>query len=211
MSSQAGAPGRMPPFHIYREFLAPADHEYLIDCAISRETDFVPSKLYGGIHNAERRSSLSLPTSVDKSWRNPLMARIDELAPSLFADVGVPPFDLCLKELELVAYNDGAHFKPHIDLMTGEGRHERGDRALSGVYYFHREPKRFSGGELRIYAFGPQAAAAFVDVPPEQNSFVLFPSWARHEVREVSCPSGQFADSRFSVNCWLNRPRTAAN
>ena len=30
----------------------------------------------------------------------------------------------------------------------------------------------------------------------------LFPSWATHEVRNISCPSDTFADYRFAVNCW---------
>jgi len=195
----------MPPFHVYREFLAPDDNRALIAWAIAHEADFAPSHVYGNSHNADRRSSASLRNSAERSWRDAIMARVDALAPTLFADAGVAPFDIGVKELEMVAYNDGAHFKPHIDVLTGTARHERGDRILSGVYYFHREPKRFSGGALRIYAFGVEGDDMFVDLSPEQNSFVLFPSWVRHEVREVACPSGQFADSRFAVNCWLYR------
>ena len=209
MSDQAAARGRMPPLHIYPDFLASGDHQALLAWALSHEASFAPSRLDGDVYNAERRSSVSLSKSAGKAWRGALEARIDALAPRLFADAGVAPFAI-VKELEMVAYQDGSRFKPHIDVLTGATRHARRDRVLSGVYYFHREPRGFSGGALRLFAFGAEGDDVYVDVPPEQNSFVLFPSWVRHEVREVSCPSGQFADSRFAVNCWLCRAREAA-
>src|SRR4051812_46100701 len=210
MSSQAAAPGRMPPFRIYRDFLPPDENAKLLAWALAHEASFSRSRVVGNVHRPERRSSLSLERSVPKTWQDGLIRRIDALAPAFFADVGVAPCDVGIKELEMVAYGNGAHFKPHIDTLTGEARQERGDRLLSGVYYFHREPKGFSGGALRLHAFSAEGDGAFVDVPPEQNMFVLFPSWARHEVREVACPSGEFADSRFAVNCWLYRPRSPA-
>ena len=218
MPSEAAARVRMPPFHIYRDFLAPEDNAALAAWAIAHEEYFAPSRLFGDVYNADRRSSTSLASTVEKSWRKKIEARVDALAPTLFANAGVAPFDI-VKELEMVAYNDTARFKPHLDVQTGASRHERRDRILSGVYYFHREPKRFSGGALRLFGFGAEGVAVhggedsstFVDIPPEQNSFVLFPSWVRHEVREVSCPSKQFADSRFAVNCWLCRTRETAS
>jgi Rps23 Pro-64 3,4-dihydroxylase Tpa1-like proline 4-hydroxylase len=45
------------------------------------------------------------------------------------------------------------------------------DRLLSAVYYFHAEPKAFSGRELRLHSFAGDGS--FVDVPPEQNSLVV--------------------------------------
>jgi Rps23 Pro-64 3,4-dihydroxylase Tpa1-like proline 4-hydroxylase len=76
---------------------------------------------------------------------------------------------------------------------------------LSGVYYFHRRPRAFTGGELRLYAIGDPDR--FVDIEPTHNTLLVFPSWAPHEVRPVSCPTGQFMDSRFAINCWLHARR----
>jgi len=197
----------MPPFRIYRDFLPPEDNRALIDWTVGRQRFFAPSTLVGQIHDPSRRSSMSLQPAAGKSWRDPIRRRIDALVPGCFADLGIAPCDVSLKQFEMVAYEHGAYFTPHIDTMTGPNREEVGDRVLSGVYYFHREPKRFTGGALRIHAFGAEGEGSFVDVAPEQNLFVLFPSWARHEVREVLCPSKAFADSRFAVNCWLYRPR----
>jgi Rps23 Pro-64 3,4-dihydroxylase Tpa1-like proline 4-hydroxylase len=105
-------------------------------------------------------------------------------------------------EIELVAHGDGAFFSRHIDTYTTR----KSQRVISGVYYFHRQPKAFSGGELRLYGLtkGDQTGP-FVDVIPENDTLVTFPSWYPHEVLPVRCPSGRLEDSRFAVNCWIMR------
>lgn len=88
---------------------------------------------------------------------------------------------------------------------------------LSAVYYFHALPKGFSGGQLRLFRFGADHTAAqselanHVDLEPVRNSLIAFPSWAYHEVRPVSCPSGDFADFRFALNCWYCRTLAPAS
>jgi Rps23 Pro-64 3,4-dihydroxylase Tpa1-like proline 4-hydroxylase len=122
----------------------------------------------------------------------------------LIAQLRVSTFEMAGIEIQLVAHGDGAFYKPHIDTRTGPESDLSTVRVLSGVYYFHAEPKAFSGGALRLYdfAFGAHEPR-FVDIEPERNTFVAFPSWARHEVLPVSCPTRQFIDSRFAVNCWV--------
>jgi Rps23 Pro-64 3,4-dihydroxylase Tpa1-like proline 4-hydroxylase len=78
---------------------------------------------------------------------------------------------------------------------------------LSAVYYFHRMPKAFSGGCLRLHRIGARPGDIGMDVTPIDNSLVVFPSWAPHEVLPVRCLSGAFGDSRFAVNCWVYRAR----
>jgi SM-20-related protein len=80
---------------------------------------------------------------------------------------------------------------------------------LSGVYYFHAEPKAFTGGALRLYAIGGQGER-YVDIEPTHNSLLMFPSWAPHEVMPVRCPSRRFVDSRFAINCWVHRAKPTA-
>ena len=115
------------------------------------------------------------------------------------------PFEPSEVELELVANNDGAFFKPHIDTFIGDAR-KASERMLSAVYYFYAEPKAFSGGALRLYSFGTMEAREQIHRRAARaNMLVVFPSWASHEVLPVSCPSGRFSDSRFNVNCWVYR------
>src|SRR5215211_2368130 len=118
-----------------------------------------------------------------------LRQRLLDFAPTLIADLRVTSFEPSEVELELVANNDGAFFKQHTDTLIGDQR-KATDRLLSAVYYFHAEPKAFSGGALRLYSFGTEENQGnFVDVQPEQNMLLVFPSWALHEVLPVSCPS----------------------
>jgi Rps23 Pro-64 3,4-dihydroxylase Tpa1-like proline 4-hydroxylase len=78
------------------------------------------------------------------------------------------------------------------------------------VYFFHREPKQFAGGELRIHdarlgSNGYESEGRYQAIAPEQNQIVFFPCELMHEITAVNCPSRQFADSRFTLNGWLRR------
>jgi Rps23 Pro-64 3,4-dihydroxylase Tpa1-like proline 4-hydroxylase len=195
-----------PPHSIYRGFLDPVTHASLLAWAIENEAKFEASLVGGG---DDAKCDPSRRISLCASDFGPLMAvlrqRVLDVVPTLIADLRVTPFEPCGVELDLVANNDGAFFKRHIDTFLGDAR-KPSDRVLSVVYYFHAEPKAFSGGALRLYSFGrTEHECAFADVQPEQNMLVAFPSWVPHEVLPVSCPSGRFSDSRFNANCWVHR------
>jgi SM-20-related protein len=119
--------------------------------------------------------------------------------------VGMAPFDLAEIEIRLAAHTDGDFFSPHRDTMTGSNRNIQGhDRMITGVYYFHRQPKAFAFGELLIHPFGTEPPLV---VEPRNNRLVAFPSMLVHEVTPVAVPDGEFANSRFSVSCWFDRYR----
>ena len=207
----AAARGPLPPWHRRFGFLGDEQRESLLRWALDHREDFQPSKIFGGIVNPDRR--MSEKTGKLGPFRALFERKIGALLPDLFQHTGARPFEPESYELELVAHGDGAHFARHIDIPVGPGRTPlsgdksgKHDRLLSGVYYFHREPKAFSGGALRLHRFGGgETPQDWIDIEPEQDSFVVFPTWAQHEVRPVSCPSRDFADSRFAVNVWLCR------
>jgi SM-20-related protein len=211
VTASAAPRGPMPPWHLYSGFLGDEEREGLLRWALDQRESFKPSKVIGGIVDPERR--ISKKTSKLGPYRPVFERKIGERLDDIFQRTGTRAFEPESYELELVAHGDGAHFAPHTDIPFGPGRKPLGgdksgiqDRLLSGVYYFHREPKAYSGGALRLYRFGAaDTADDWIDVEPEQNSLVVFPTWARHAVRPVSCPSGDFADSRFAVNVWLCR------
>ncbi len=143
--------------------------------------------------------------------RESFEAKIHSHSSDFFSKTGTAPFEIEYLELEIAAHGDGAHFGAHTDIPIGAGRAPLGgdrsgtqDRILSAVYYFHREPKSFTGGQLRLHRLCTNGEPGnHVDIEPEGNSLLIFPSWAAHEVRAVQCPSSRFEDNRFSVNCWL--------
>ncbi len=131
-----------------------------------------------------------------------MLEKLRARLPEVWAELGIKPFKYRV-ETDLLAYGDGAGFTRHVDARpdTGDEAKPRVDRRISAVYYFFKEPKIFSGGQLRLY---PLFSGDPIDIEPVDNMMIVFPSFAPHEVLSVVCPSKAFADSRFAVNFWLS-------
>lgn len=202
-TSDTPLPGRamMPPHLVRHDFLDAETVAGLLDYALSHEALFQPTRMVSGKVRPEYR--ISMGTNELGRFRPLLTQKLTDLTPQFIETLRVTPFAPDLIELELVAHGDGAFFKQHIDTRTTGST--RTQRMLSGVYYFHAMPKAFTGGALKLCAIGENAPS--VDIMPEHNSLLVFPSWAPHEVMPVSCPSGRFVDSRFAINCWIRRNR----
>jgi Rps23 Pro-64 3,4-dihydroxylase Tpa1-like proline 4-hydroxylase len=190
----------MLPHVVRRNFLPEDVVAALIDYTVLHEADFVPTEIRARFDPTIRVSSRLVKLGA---FREIIGDKIRDIVPALIAELRVAPFQLDTLEFELVAHGDGAFYKRHIDVKTAPVRRARRSRALSAVYYFHAEPKAFSGGALRLYGIGD--GAGYVDIEPVRNSLLVFPSWAPHEVTPVQCPSRRFADSRFAINCWIHR------
>ena len=88
------------------------------------------------------------------------------------------------------------------------------NRKLSFVYFFHQEPRRFSGGDLLLYDADAETAhcpfEAFSRIVPVRNSIVFFPSCSWHQVTPVHCDTDDFGSGRFVLNGhFRSRPPTA--
>ena len=135
-----------------------------------------------------------------------IMDRLPDCLPQVLKRWERAPFAVSHIEAQVTASNHGDFFHCHID----NGAESVAAREITFVYFFHREPKQFSGGELRIYDSRRERdtyvpTASYRTIVPEQNQLVLFASGLSHEITPVDCPSGQFADSRFTVNGWIHR------
>ena len=111
------------------------------------------------------------------------------------------PFEPSRFEFEMAAHGDGAFCKRRRYNFIGKDPKSR--RFISAVYYFHRTPKVFSGGTLRIHSF-TGSNGVFVDMEPTNDTLVFFPSWFPHEVLPVICPSDRFEDLHFAINWWVH-------
>jgi Rps23 Pro-64 3,4-dihydroxylase Tpa1-like proline 4-hydroxylase len=192
----------MPPYRALRDFLDAGTHAALLEFALANEARFYPTRIGRGYDPGFR---ISLGLRDFKPLKTVLRARIRKLIPQLIAELRVDPFEHARIELQLVAHGDGAFFKRHIDTQSEIHAVGKSIRVISGVYYFFAEPKGFTGGALRLYRFGGGKNSDFIDIEPEQNMLLIFPSWAEHEVMPVASPSRRFAESRFAVNCWVHR------
>ena len=203
----------MPPHGRIRDLLTEPERRALLDWAISHAAEFKPAKIYRRTEgeSVDPRTRIALKLRNLGPHADVLSDRLMAVFPQISAAVGYRGSDDLSIEFELNAYGEGAHFAPHIDIPIGsvtDGGLGQ-DRIISAVYYFHNEPKAFSGGALRIYRFGVESDRArqsdVIELEPVQNSLVVFPSWTVHAVDTVHCTSDRFSDFRFALNCWFCR------
>ena len=191
------------------ELLAPQELDELTCFTLERERDFSASEVVspvsdGGVVNYEHRRSRVLMDLAQH--QDVILNRIRGVLPQVLSELGMEDFSIADVEVQITASNDGDFFRFHSD----NGSDRVASRQLTFVYFFHREPRRFEGGELRIHDARLEEGAyvsegSYQAVVPRQNQIVFFPCELLHEITPVTCPSGQFADSRFTLNGWLRR------
>ncbi len=194
---------------VLEEFLAPDEVKQLMQYTLDHETDFQISEVVspgvsGGMIDYDHRRSRIL-MNLDRH-HEVIVNRIQACLPRVLAKLGRDVFRPSQVEAQITASNHGDFFRNHSDNL----QEDTVSRELTFVYFFHREPKAFRGGDLRIYDSRWQngqyaSAGQHETLVPEQNQIVFFPSSLVHEITPVDCPSQAFADSRFTVNGWFHR------
>lgn len=186
---------KVPPHGRIRDWLGAQGVQRLLTYAQSNEHLFKDSETVSGFNHSVRVSRVLELGYLE----NDILTKIKETLPMIFETLCVKPFSPNV-ELDLAAHGDGAFFARHFD--TIRQRH----RIISAIYYFHGLPRAFSGGLLRLHSMAASGEeGTFVDIPPDLDSLVFFPSIFPHEVSRISSPSGRFLDSRFAINIWLSR------
>lgn len=186
----------------FDQFLSAEEHQQLLEYVIQQQAEFVPTTTFTGENNYRESVVLySFPKYAEL-----IADRLQTVLPEVLHRLSIAPFTPSEIEAQLTAHNDGQFYKVHND----NGSPDTATRELTYVYYFYREPKPFTGGELVIYDskllnnYYVQADTHKV-VEPRNNSIVFFLSRYMHEVLPIRCPSGQFSDSRFTINGWIRR------
>ena len=85
-------------------------------------------------------------------------------------------------------YHNGEYYKPHIDKAM----------PFLAFSYFHKKPKRFTGGELVF----PKYDYSF---DCDNNSLIIFPGWVEHGVNEVSLKNSDYYDGygRYAITSFF--------
>ena len=183
-------------------FLTPAEKNKLIKYVLAKESEFVTTST--STNAEDYRRSMVLHSFPEFSTL--MVNRIKGIIPDVLRKLNIPSFPIGDIESQLTMHNDNNFYKLHND----SGSPDTASRFFTYVYYFYREPKAFSDGELLIYDSKIEnnfyvAADTFRTVEPRNNSIVFFLSRYMHEVLTVSCPSKAFADSRFTINGWVRK------
>jgi SM-20-related protein len=203
------AGSRACPFLALEDFLLPGELESLLRHALSHAKEFEIAGVVA--HKSVRRTVQRRSRRARVLWNagktgSVIRQRVRSYLPWILEELGILPFRVARIEAQITASNHGDFFRKHMD--NSDGVHRR--RVLSYVYYFHRTPRRFAGGELLLYpTWHKDGKVVFATkartITPRQNRIVFFASSALHEIRTIRCPSGELADSRFTVNGWVSR------
>lgn len=194
---------------VLEEFLAPGELEDLLAYAIAHQKDFVVSEVISPGVNAGsavdfeyRRSRVLMDLGPH---HRTIVNRLSATLPRILPRLGLAAFPVSRVETQITASHNGDFFRWHTD----NGQDEVAARKITFVYFFHREPKAFEGGELRIQGISGSNAANgsgnYYTIVPRQNQAVLFESSLTHEITPVKSLSDNFADARFTLNGWFSR------
>ena len=197
--------GSPVPVIIVDDFLGGAVAKQLFQYAVTRESGLRPSKVAlgdRGIIDESRRVS-KVNSDVEEAMlliEPAIRQAVDEAIPKL----GLVNVESYLLEPELTWCGDGGFFKLHTDTLYRD--RSANQRVMTVVYYFNKEPKAFTGGELRLYGVGADAnSSPQREIEPRFDRAVFFPAWFPHEVLPVRCSSPAFADGRFAISCWVRK------
>lgn len=142
------------------------------------------------------------------SLRDWFLGKIDQTIEqeNILHRLGRGPFTVTGREIQLTRSGDSDFFIMHRD--TGAEDIER-PRTLTYVYYFHRLPRSFSGGDILFFDHDANddldPAFRFTRLHPVCNSVVFFLSDRLHAVSPVSGGSADPLDGRWTLNGWYHR------
>ncbi|MET8754300.1 2OG-Fe(II) oxygenase [Streptomyces sp. NPDC004667] len=208
-SSDRWSPALVVPAPVCRfeNFLGAERADALLEYAIGRQGDFtagtVPDPLTGE-ESHKGRDSLVLPVTSGVFSRH-----LADCLPLVQESLGHrAALDRSLTVL--TAHGDGGHYGMHTDAS----RVPDVSTAVSAVYYLHRRPRGFGGGQLRLHdtvvdGHRARPSQTYRTIEPEHDTIVFFPAAAFHEVVPSTCPSRRFADHRFTLTTWISGRESA--
>ena len=132
------------------EFLAPQELDELLHYTLQHEAEFQSSAVIspsgdpGVIDYDHRRSRVLMDLGKHEQV---ILERIRGVLPRVLDQLGIEEFPVTHVEAQITASNDGDFFGAHSD----DAQETIASRRITFVYFFHREPRQFEGGELRLH------------------------------------------------------------
>lgn len=191
------------PVIMLEEFLVAEELAELMEFVDRHRRDFAVTSVVGANGDSKidvdyRRSRVLYDLG---RYRDIFVDRILTHLPRVLDGLEHPNFRASEVEVQLTATANGGFFRKHND----NGADSLHGRRITFVYFFHREPKPFVGGEFCIYGRNAvNGRNRSARITPAQNQMLFFISDYVHEVLPVRCLSNDFCDSRFTVNGWIH-------
>ena len=212
------------PFVRARDFLPLPLHDRILDVLLAHANQFEPaavekydgSQAMPGVH-VDHRQSVYLAHSfncLDQDTRDSIERQLCAAFPAVLDHLGVPSFEVHELEEHALIYRDGDFFNAHRDICS------ENTRRVTFIYYLHRIPKRFTGGDLLLYDTyfypdGPFPGAplfsrtAYTRISCVANEALFFPSEFFHEVLPVLGVGGDLQRARIAISGWFHTTREA--
>tara|TARA_B100001250_G_scaffold290541_1_gene252308 strand:- start:103 stop:780 length:678 start_codon:yes stop_codon:yes gene_type:complete len=85
-------------------------------------------------------------------------------------------------------YHNGEYYEPHTDKAM----------QFLAFYYIHKEPKKFTGGEVYFPEYDYEFNC-------DNNSMIILPGWVQHGVREVKIEDSDYYDGwgRYAITTFF--------
>jgi Rps23 Pro-64 3,4-dihydroxylase Tpa1-like proline 4-hydroxylase len=197
---------------IIRNVFTKKDNEEILAEAIKNKSSFKSAKVLNGrgedIRNnissyydelySNDRTKSKLLEAINRCFKN---IKISQILSSFSLPINMF-INTNSHQTQVSRYGDqGQNYKYHID-------HD-GNRLITFVYYFHKEPKKYKGGEIQFtrspicYGKPVDKNEELVTITPENNMMVIFGSKIPHTVLPTTSPK-TFDEGRFSANIWLS-------
>ena len=209
-----GAPEPAPggiwpaPFVRMTNFLAPGECDSLLALGLAARERFIPAQV-GEAYAARVDPDVRITLEADErtlaeAWPR-IAPKIRSLAPRILARLGMDDSGRYAITGGMRVYPEGGFYVPHQDRFA----HAWSERRFSFVYFFNRQPPRFSGGDLLLYDTDADAGDLsyrdFSRIVPFRNSIVFFPSGCGHQVTPVQYETDDFGDRRWVMNGHVSR------
>lgn len=193
------------PFVLKRNFLPEAEVAQIWDVVAEKKERFqsshVGNKTAGEVIEEERVSNV-LHKGELRAISESFLENITKAIEENWSRLGVTPFEMFRKELQMTLHTDGHFFTTHKD--HGEGVETR---LVTFVYYFHKTPKAYEGGDLLLFDTDVEKeefSSDYTRIIPEHNMLLLFPSNYFHRVMPVKMPQNEPVKGRFTLNGWFH-------
>ena len=188
------------PFAYIENFLPRTEHERVLAIALSMAPRFTKARLSSGEHLDEsKRRGLAIDQVGCDTLRRLLVAKLHPLLSSIQERLRLSPKRPTSANIDLAAYLHGNFCWAHCDASP----RPYPQSSMNAVYFFHRQPLTFSGGDLLLYdtdvETGISSRLAFSRIAPTSNSLVLLPTTYFHAVTQVASRSSELRDARLSA------------
>lgn len=139
------------------------------------------------IIDTQERNCYTAITPIQKhKWTQPILVEALRYANSFFQ------FDINgITDLHVIRYDEGAYFKPHLDIYLNDSEIERKITFIIQL----SNPQDYTGGNLQLYTHSNPDV-----MPKDKGSLIAFPSLLLHEVSPIL--SGQ----RYACVGWCYGP-----